>query len=123
MTMWPWRRRSDADFAEEIQAHISHEMQRLVEEEGLNFKDAKSQAIRSFGNIAQNQERFYESKRVMWFESLRRDVIYALRSFWRNKGFASIAIITMALGIGANAAIFSVQRAARVDPLAALRYE
>jgi hypothetical protein len=47
--MWPWRRQSDEEFAEEIQTHISHEMKRLVEEEGLNFKEAKAQALRSFG--------------------------------------------------------------------------
>jgi putative ABC transport system permease protein len=117
MTMWSWRKRSDEDFAEEIQAHISHEVKRLVEEEGMNFKEAKVKAIRSFGNIAQSQERFYESKRVMWLESLRRDVTYALRSFWRNKSFASIAIITLALGIGANAAIFSVVNGVLLKPL------
>lgn len=58
--MWKWRSRSDEDFATEIQAHIAHEMKRLVEEEGLSFKDAKAQALRSFGNITHAQERFYE---------------------------------------------------------------
>ena len=56
--MWPWRRRSDEDFAEEIRDHIRRETKRLVDEEGFNFSDAKAKAIRSFGNLTASQERF-----------------------------------------------------------------
>ena len=115
--MWNWRRQSDEDFAEEIQTHISQEMKRLVEEEGLDFQEARRQALRSFGNVAHAQERFYESERFMWLENLTRDVMYALRSFWRNKAFAAIGMMTIALGIGANAAIFSVVNAVLLKPL------
>ena len=66
-----WRRRSDEDFAEERHAHISHEMKRRVEEEGMSFKDAIAQALRSFGNVAKTRERLYESRRIMGLEDLR----------------------------------------------------
>jgi len=115
--MWPWRTRSDEDFGEEIQAHIAAEAKRLVDEEGLNVVEAKARAMRSFGNVTVTQERFYERQRVMWLQDLNSDVKYALHSFSRNKGFASVAMITLALGIGANAAIFSVVNAVLLKPL------
>jgi hypothetical protein len=115
--MWPWRTRADEDFAEEIHAHIAHEMKRLVEEEGLGFRDAKAHALRSFGNITHAQERFYERRTITWFEDLRRDVAYALRSLRRNPGFAAATILTLAIGIGATTAIYSVVNAILLQPL------
>ena len=115
--MWSWRKRSDEDFAEEIQAHVAHEMKRLVEEDGLSFKDAKAQALRSFGNVTHAQERFFERQNITWLEDLRRDVAYALRSLRRNPGFAAATILTLAIGIGATTAIYSVVNAILLQPL------
>src|SRR5262245_16423093 len=117
MTVWRWGRRSDEDFAKEIEAHIAHEMKRLVEGEGLNVEDARAHALRSFGNITHAQERFYQRRTIMWFEDLRRDVAYALRSLRRNPGFAAATILTLAVGIGATTAIYSVVNAILLQPL------
>jgi hypothetical protein len=57
--LWPWRRQSDADFAEEVHDHILRETKRLVEDEGLNIEDARIRARRTFGNITKAQERFF----------------------------------------------------------------
>jgi len=97
MTMWPWRRRSDEDFAEELRAHIAQETSRFVEEEGLNVQSAKARALRSFGNVTGAQERFYERGRLIWVDDIRRDLAGALRNLRRNPGFASIAIVTIGL--------------------------
>jgi putative ABC transport system permease protein len=115
--MWPWRKRSDEDFAEEIHAHIVEETGRLVEEEDLSFIEARARAIRSFGNATATQERFYESRRLLLVDDLRRDLVYGVRSLRKSPGFAATAVLTLALGIGATTAIYSVVDTILLQPL------
>jgi predicted permease len=106
--MWPPRRRSDEDFAEEIHDHIRRETKRLVDEEGFNFTDAKAKAIRSFGNLTASQERFYETRRSLWLDDLRRDFRVALRGLRATPIVSTVAVVSLALGIGATTAMFSL---------------
>jgi predicted permease len=108
-----FRRRKDQDFAAEIQAHLDLETDRLRQE-----GRAEGDARRVFGNVAAAQERFYESRRSMWIEHLWRDVRYAIGTLRRSPAFAVAAIVSLALGIGANTAIFSAIDEILLRPLA-----
>src|SRR5579863_10469697 len=96
------RRRKDDDFAAEIRAHLEHEADQLRGE-----GRSRTSARRVFGNIAAAQEQFYESSRHMWLEHFWRDVRYAIGTLRRAPAFTAAAVISLAIGIGANTAIFS----------------
>src|SRR5437870_445427 len=114
--MWWRRRRSDQDFSYEIQEHIALDVDRLVAE-GMSSEEARAKALRAFGNVLRAQESFYESRRVMWLDDFQRDVHHTLRILIRNPGFTVVVVLTLALGIGANTAIYSVVNAVLLRPL------
>src|SRR5689334_17730662 len=110
------RRRSADDFAEEIKSHFELEADEL-QSEGLSEEEARRRARVEFGNAQTAQERFYLRGRIVWFDNLLHDIKFASRKLIRNPGFASVAIVTLALGIAANSTIFSWINSTLLDPI------
>src|SRR5260370_17743466 len=110
------RRRSSQDFAAEIQSHMAHEADQ-IQEGGKARVDAEAAARRAFGNATSFQEAFSQYGRWLMWDQVTRDLRHALRLFWRRPGFSSVVVLTLAIGIGANTAIFSVIQAVLLRPL------
>lgn len=110
------RRRSDADFAEEIAAHLELEADRLVAE-GLPRKEAIDEARRRFGNVGLVQEDFHRSRTIGWLETTPQQLRRGARRLSRAPAFSITATLTIALGIGATTAVFSLVNGVLLRPL------
>src|SRR2546422_1185899 len=112
-----WRKKRPlSDFAQEIQSHLAHEADQ-IQEHGNARTEADAAARRAFGNVGLVEEHFYRQGRWLLWDQISRDFLYALRLFWRKPAFSIVVVLTLALGIGANSAIFSVIDAVLLRPL------
>jgi hypothetical protein len=121
MTAQEWlrfvqRKRREDDFAAEAQAYLEEETARNLEA-GMDLEEAAAAARRKFGNVTAIREIERDTNIIGFFESFWQDLSYGARQLRSNPGFFVVAVLSLALGIGANAAIFHLLDALRLRSL------
>src|SRR5690349_16142868 len=113
---WRWRRDEDEDLDRELETHLALEVEEQ-RDNGVPLRDAQLAAHRAFGSVALAKEELRDMRRGAALERLMHEVRHAARRLVRSPAFSLVSVLTLALAIGANAAIFAVVERVVLNPL------
>ena len=111
------RQRLDKDLDEELRSHLQFAIDENIQR-GMSEEKARTAALRAFGGVTQTRENYRVQRGLPFLEVLWSDLRYAVRQLWKSPGFTLTTVLTLAIGIGMNTAVFSMMDAVVLRPLA-----